>query len=128
MIIATIAVITVLLGGGAGMFSFDVFSDGADKYVNDPARLKQIEMVLEEADGEIKAFNKKLSKSSKKAKKLNVGYDTTRAELEEFLAYRDIDQMVFQERLIIQRMKLSKLVSEDEWRNIYAEVLTGVSK
>ena len=57
MIIATIAAITILLSGGAGMFSFDIFKSGAENYVNDPARLKQIEMVIENADDEVKTFN-----------------------------------------------------------------------
>ena len=128
MIIATIAAITILMGGGAGIFSFDIFKSGAENYVNDPARLKQIEMVIENADDEVKAFNKKLKKSSKKARKLNANFEASRADLEDFLAYADIDRMVFQERLIIQRMKLKKLVSEDEWRRIYDDALKGISK
>ena len=128
MIIATIAAITILLSGGAGMFSFDIFKSGAENYVNDPARLKQIEMVIKDADKEVKTFHKKLKKSSKKARNLNANYEVTRAELEEFLAYTDIDRMVYQERLIIQRMKLKKLVSEDEWRGIYEDALKGTSK
>ena len=128
MIIATIAAITILLSSGAGLFSFDIFQNSAENHINDPARLKQIEMVIEDADDEMKAFNKKLKKSSKKARKLNASYETNRADLEEFLAYADIDRMVFHERLIIQRMKLKKLVSEDEWRRIYDDALKGTSK
>ena len=128
MIIATIAAITILMSSGAGLFSFDIFKNGAENHINDPARLKQIEMVIENADDEIKAFNKKLNKSSKKARKLNANYETSRADLEDFLAYADIDRMVFQERLIIQRMKLKKLVSEDEWLRIYEDALKGTSK
>ena len=128
MIIATIAAITILLSGGAGMFSFNIFKNGAENYVHDPARLKQIEMVIEDADKEFKTFHKKLKKSSKKAKKLNANYETTRSDLEEFMAYSDIDRMVFEERLIIQRMKLKQLVSEDEWRGIYEDALKDTSK
>lgn len=127
MIIATIAAITILMSGGAGLLTFDIFNNGAENHINDPARLKQIEMVIENADDEIKAFNKKLNKSSKKARKLNANYEVSRADLEDFLAYADIDRMVFQERLIIQRMKLKNLVSEDEWRRIYDDALKGTS-
>ena len=44
------------------------------------------------------------------------------------MAYSDIDRMVFEERLIIQRMKLKQLVSEDEWRGIYEDALKDTSK
>jgi hypothetical protein len=69
-----------------------------------------------------------IGENAKKARNLHANYEVTRAELEEFLAYTDIDRMVYQERLIIQRMKLKKLVSEDEWRGIYEDALKETQK
>ena len=127
MLVATITTLLILFHGAAGLFSFDIFKAGVEDGLADKARVKQIVRVIEAADDEIDAYNKRRNKSAKELVKLNEDYHTTRAETEHYLARTDDDREAFQERLIDLRMQLKPLVTEKEWETIYAETLPKLS-
>jgi hypothetical protein len=109
MIIAIITTITILIYGGSG-FSFGGFKDAAEEVIKDKNRVKQIIIITEEADKELKALNENIDSSSKELTKMNRNYDLTRQEVENFFELDDI------------RHKAKKLMSQEEWEAMYAKI------
>lgn len=121
MIIAIITTITILIYGGSG-FSFVGFKDAVEEVIKDKSRVKQIIIITEKADKELKALNENIDTSSKELAKMNRNYDLARQEVENFFELDDIRHKAFQETFIALRFQAKKLMSQEEWEAMYAKI------
>jgi hypothetical protein len=119
MIIGTITLIMLLLGGGG--FSFDVFHDAAKDVIADKQIVKQIKVVTKSANKEMKAWGKDVKEISKQIAEMNRNYDLTEAEMAAYLKWTDTRRDAFQEKLIKLRFEAKNLVSRAQWEAMYAK-------
>jgi hypothetical protein len=120
MVIATITAILFLFGGGA--FSLGVFKDAAKEVIQDKNRVQQIEVITKQGDKEIKLLGKDIEERSKVLVAMEKDYDLKRDELDAFLAQSDSRREQVQDRLIELRFQAKELVTEEEWKAMYAHV------
>ena len=120
MIIGTITLIVMLMGGG--FFSFDVYYDAAKDVIVDKVVVKQIKLVTKAADKEMKAWGKGVKEISKQIAEMNRNDDLTKAEMDAYLKWTDTRRDAFQERLIKLRFEAKKLVTLEQWEAMYAKV------
>lgn len=127
MILATITVLTLYLGGG-GIFSLDYVRDAAKEVIKDKDSAKQVVAITKEADKEFKSFTKHINKASKQLVQMNAEYNLTREEIDSFYVQSDERRRAFLERFIELRFQAKNLVTAEEWQAMYAKIREEASK
>jgi D-mannonate dehydratase len=121
MIVATVTLIVLMLGSGAG-FSFDMYRKAAGDVIQDKQIVKQIKSVTKAADKEMKNWQKDANKIAKQIVEMNQNYDLARTDVEPFLNQVDSRRNEFQEKLIQLRFQARDLMSQAEWEAMYAQI------
>ena len=125
MIIGTITVLTLLLGGG--VFQFEAIEPAVNEYVKDPDRVEQILDIVKGANEEIKHYYKDNGEYIDQFKKLTKQHDANRAEFLAIFAQADERRHLAQERLIAKLDAMKKLMTEEEWSKVNEQVRSGSS-
>jgi phosphorylcholine metabolism protein LicD len=126
-ILATITVVTILMGGGSN-FTLDHVRDAAKDGIKDKDRSKQVVAITKRADKEFKSFNKNIGKLSKQLVQMNADYNLTREEIDSFYNQSDKSRMAFLERFIELRFEAKNLMTPEEWEAIYTKIQEEASK
>jgi phosphorylcholine metabolism protein LicD len=126
-ILATITVVTILMGGGSN-FTLDHVIDAAKEGIKDKDRSKQVVAITKRADKEFKSFNKNIGKLSKQLVQMNADYNLTREEIDSFYNQSDKSRMAFLERFIELRFEAKNLMTPEEWEAIYTKIQEEASK
>ena len=121
MIVATMTLIVLVLGGGSG-FSFDMYRKAAEEVIQDKQIVKKIKSVTKAADKEMKNWQKEANKIAKQIVEMNQNYDLARTDIEPFLNQVDSRRNKFQEKLIQLRFQAKDLMSHEEWEAMYAQL------
>jgi len=118
MIIGTIALLTLLFGGGVELFFINNFDKGVKEYVIEKDRQKEILADLKTSKKLISNFNKEREKQYKLFKKLNVSHETTKENLVDFFNDLHKERLTHQEKVIDKRISVIKKIKADEWDSI----------
>jgi len=119
MVVATIALLTILFGGGAlETFFIDDLNKGVKEYVVDEDRKKEILADLKNSKELVKEYNKQRKTRFKEFKELNTSRETTSKELTDFFNVLMDERGEFQNRFIDDRIAVSKKIKPDEWTAI----------
>ncbi|MBW2634087.1 MAG: hypothetical protein JRE14_08190 [Deltaproteobacteria bacterium] len=121
MIVATITMIALVFGGGAG-FSFDIYKKAADAVIQDKQIVKQVKFYTKEADKEMKNWQKDTNKFAKQIVEMNQNYDLARVDAEHILHQIDTRRNEFQKKLLQLRFQVKELMSQEEWESMYAHL------
>ena len=126
-ILATITVVTVLMGGGSN-FTLDHVRDAAKEGIKDKDRAKQVVAITKEADKEFKSYNKNIGKLSKQLVQMNADYNLTREEIKSFYNKSDKSRRAFLERFIELRFEAKDLMTPEEWQAMYTKIQEEASE
>jgi len=118
MIIGTIALLTLLFGGGVELFFINNFDKGVKEYVIEKDRQKEILANLKTSKKLISNFNKEREKQYKLFKKLNVSHETTKGDLVDLFDDLYKERVTHQEVMIDKRLSVIKKIKADEWDSI----------
>ena len=118
MIISTIALLTLLFGSVSETFMVDKLEKGVKQYVVDKERKKEITAELKEVTKYVKAFNKKRKGDLKKFQELNFGRNASRHDFSDFFDELMKERKDFQEKVLSDRVRLSKKIEPEEWELI----------
>ena len=122
MIIGTITIIVILLGGG-GMFSLDAFRSAIKDHVADKDRQEQVIELTKQWDNELKDYGDHVKNRADKAHKLLRDYGARRDDFEAFFKDEDWRREKAVERLLDLRFQAKDLVTADEWKAVYDQVI-----
>jgi hypothetical protein len=119
MIIATVAALMILFGGGA--FSFEkAYEPFINDVIADEARAGQAIQLTKEADKNVRQFKKEVGEVwSKDLKVLVSDYHTTD---EQFLAFYEkaaASRTAMQQQMLDIRFRLTSIMTKDEWDALY---------
>lgn len=121
MIIGTIYLLSVLFGGGfIDAFFVGQLEPGVKKYVVDKEVRKEILSELKITKKAIKEFNKQRKVQLKQYKQINTSRATTWQELNNFYVELHNDRLLFQDKMIDDRIALVKQIKTNEWSAIIA--------
>ena len=119
MIIGTIALITLLLGGGGLDFFFiDNLEKGVKEYVIEKDREKEILADLKTSKKLISNFHKEREAKHKTFKKLNFSHETNREDLVGFFNELYKERVAYQKEMVDERLAVNKKIKADEWDSI----------
>jgi len=118
MIIATITLIIMLLGGPTQTFLIDKFEKGVKKSVIDKARKKEILKDLKASEKKIKSFNKERKARLKKFRVINADRNTNREDLITFFDRSMEKRLAYQETIIEDRIAITSKITAEEWESI----------
>ena len=135
MIIGTIALLTILFGGGVGeVFFVDKLEKGIKEFVLDKDRKKEILDDLKTSKAFIKEFNKGRESQMKDFDELNASYNTTSEELIGFFNELQDERIDFQDKIMDDRIAIANKITFDEWvllleySNIQADIRISQEK
>ena len=136
MIIGTIALLTILFGGGVGeIFFVDKLEKGIKEFVLDKDRKKEILDDLKTSKAFIKDFNKERNSQMKNFYELNASYNSTSEDLIDFFNKIQDERIDFQDSIMDDRIAIADKITFDEWvlildySNIQADIrLTEVKE
>ena len=121
MIIGTIALLSVLFGGGLiDTFFVDRLDKAVKEYVLDKERQKEIRADIKSTKKYIKQFNKGRKSQFKDFQEMLGSRDSTTEDFDDFYAELHNDRVEFQNELINDRLALTQKIQEDEWLSIIA--------
>ena len=121
MIIGTIALLSILFGGGLiDTFFVDKLDKAVKEYVVDTERQKDIRADIKSTKKDIKQFNKGRKTQFKALQDMLASRDATKEDFDNFYAELHIGRVEFQEKLINDRLSLTQKIQEDEWTSIVA--------
>lgn len=121
MVVGTIALLMVLFGGGViETFFIDSLSKGVKEYVVDQDRQKDIRADLKNTEKAIKNFNKERKAQFKTFKTMNASRATTGDAFDDFYNQLHKERLDLQEKLIDDRLAVSKKIHANEWASIIA--------
>ena len=122
MIIGTITLLVLLLGGGS--FSFEeMYKSVIKDIVTDKDRREQFLDVAKNADSQITRFNKDVKDVwGKEAVELFKNYDSTREDYRKFQADAAAGRERLQAQLVTYRFDSLQYVTEKEWDDIYSAI------
>ena len=120
MIVGTIYLLSILFGGDIAIFFVDELDKGVKEYVVDKERRGDILADLKVSKKSIKQFNKDRKKQFKIYKKLNASRSVTREELNNFYVELHNDRLLFQDKIIDDRIAIIKKIQPGEWVAIIA--------
>lgn len=121
MIIGTIALLSILFGGGLiDTFFVDKLDKAVKEYVLDKGRQKEIRADIKSTKKYIKQFNKGRKSQFKDLKEMLGSRTATRKNFEDFYAELHRGRIEFQDQLIDDRLALTQKIQEDEWTSIIA--------
>lgn len=119
MIIGTIALLTILFGGGLiDTFFVDKLDKAVKECVVDTERQKDIRADIKSTKKYIKQFNKGRKTQFKALQDLLASRTTTSVDFDDFYANLNTSRVEFQNTLIDNRLALLQKVEEDEWTSI----------
>ena len=121
MIIGTLALLNLLLGGGPGIEALlpADFSDRIEMYVTDENKADDIKNIIDLMNDEVGKFNDKMDDLIEKFHDINSDYLSTTSDLSD-----TVDE-IFKERqkvlksLIVMRSKIRDLVTEEQWNKLF---------
>jgi mevalonate kinase len=121
MIIGTLALLNLLLGGGPGIEALlpADFNDRVEMYVTDENKADDIKNIVDLMNDEVGKFNDKLDDLVEQFHDINSDYLSTTSDLSD-----TIDE-IFKERqkvlksLIVMRSKIRDLVTEEQWNKLF---------
>ena len=125
MLIALLTAMYLLLGGTTGhagaLTTATVKEMGkqVEVAVTDPVRAEAASDTLKELRGEIKAFEKKFSKSTKSLTKLYKDHDANADRVLAVLDELNSDWLASQERAIDLRFDLKESLTREEWEDVF---------
>jgi hypothetical protein len=119
MIIGTIALLTILFGGGLiDTFFVAKLDKGVKEYVLDKERQKEIRADIKSTKKYIKQFNKGRKSQFKDLKEMLGSRTATRTDFEDFYAELHRGRIEYQDQLIDDRLALTQQIQADEWTSI----------
>lgn len=119
MIVATIAMLTILFGGGVlETFFIEDMNKGVKEYVLEEDRKKVILADLKHSEKLIKDFNKQRESQFKEFKKLNTSRETNSDDLVTFFDQMLTERGQYQSRFIDDRIAVSEKIKPGEWDEI----------
>ena len=118
MIIGTIALLTLLFGGGVELFFINNFDKGVKEYVIEKDRQKEILADLKTSKKLISNFNKEREKQYKLFNNLNISRETSKEDLVDFFNDLYKERVTHQEIVIDKRLSVIKKIKADEWDSI----------
>ncbi len=123
MIIGTVTLLLMFFGGG-GTFSFEkAFDPFLKEAVKDESRYEQVVDLCKEADLHNKQFQTEVNDVwAKELKTLFADYSTSEKQFRAFVKKADQSRIALQKDLLAVRMKMTKVITEDEWNAMYAAV------
>ena len=124
MIIGTITLLSILLLGGGGGFSFEkTFKPAVKNVVADEDKQGQVIDVTKEADEALKQLRKQVKDVwSPKLKALLDNYDATEDDFRNFVKEANEARVKIQEQVVGYRFQMKDLMTEAEWNAMYEEV------
>jgi hypothetical protein len=117
----------LLFGAGGVAFSLDAFRDAVKDQIVEEDRRDQIVDVTKQAEDAMKAHHKHVHEASKELIQLVRNYDTTREELEQFLANEAARRQEHQAQIVDMRFKTRGLMSAEEWSAVYEQAKSKTS-
>jgi hypothetical protein len=126
MIIAAIA--ALFLGIGGGGLSIDDFKDNVKNTISDKERVEQINEVFDEMEDLMKAYVEELESVGQQIGDLNKDYDAPDSRLEDLLANGIKSGNVSRGKLLDLRFKMRDLMTEEEWKGVFAPPKSEESK
>ena len=129
MIIGTIALLTILFGGGVGeVFFVDKLEKGIKEFVLNKDRKKEILADLKTSKAFIKEFDKGRKSKMKDFDELNASYQTTSEELIVFFNELQDERVDFQDKIMDDRIAIANKITFDEWVLIldYSNIQTDI--
>ncbi len=119
MIIGTIALLTLLFGGGGLDFFFvDNLEKGVKEYVIEKDRKKEILADLKTSKKLVKNFHKERETNYKTFKKLNSSRETNKEDLVDFFNKLYEERVAYQKEMVDDRLAVIKNIKADEWDSI----------
>jgi hypothetical protein len=116
MIVGTIALLTILFGGGVSeIFFVDKLEKGIKEFILDKDRKKEILDDLKTSKAFIKEFNKGRKSQMKDFNELNASYNTTSEELIGLFNDLQDERIDFQDSIIDDRIAIANKITFDEW-------------
>jgi len=128
MIIGTIALITMLFGGGFDFFFIDNLEKGVKEYVIEKDRRKEILADLKTSKKLISNYSKERKAKYKTFKKLNISPETTREDLVDFFNKLYKERVAYQKEIVDSRIAVNKKIKADEWDSIMVFSKTSLDK
>lgn len=128
MIIGTIALLTLLFGGGLDSFYIDNFEKGIKEYVIEKDRKKEILADLKTSKKLISNYSKERKAEYKAFKKLNISHETTKEDLVGFFNILHKERAVYQNEMVDERLTVIKKIKADEWDSIMVFSKTSLDK
>ena len=121
MIVGTLALLHLLLGGGLGIDALlpSDFSDRVEMYVTDEQKADDIMNIVDLMNDEAEKYNDKLDDLVEQFHDVNSNYLSTTSDLS------DAVDGIFKERqkvlktLIVMRSKIRDDVTEEEWNKLF---------
>lgn len=121
MIIGTIALLSVLFGGGLiDTFFVDKLDKAVKEYVLDKERQKEIRADIKSTKKYIKQFNKGRKSQFKGFQEMLGSRTATKEDFDDFYAELHTSRVEFQDQLIDDKIALTQKIQEDEWTLIVA--------
>lgn len=116
MIIGTIALLTILFGGGTGeLFFVDQLEKGIKEFVMDKDRQKDILSDLKTSKAFIKEYNKDREVDLKYFYDINSSWYTTSDDLVMYFDKMQKKRIAFQNTMIANRIGITEKITFDEW-------------
>ena len=118
MIIGTIALIALLLGGGLDFFFIDSLEKGVKEYVIEKDRKKEILADLKASKEMVSNYYKEREAKYKTFEKLNISRETSREDIVGFFNELYEERVAYQDEMIDDRLAIIKKIKADEWDSI----------
>ena len=128
MIVGTIALLTLLFGGGLDFFFIDNLEKGVKEYVIEKDRKKEILADLKTSKKLISNYSKERKAKYKTYKKLNFSHETTREDLVDFFNKLYKERVAYQKEMVDARIAVNKKIKADEWDSIMVFSKTSLDK
>jgi len=128
MIVGTVALLTILFGGGFDFFFIDNLEKGVKEYVIEKDRRKEILADLKTSKKLISNYSKERKAKYKTFKKLNISHETTREDLVDFFNKLYKERVAYQKEIVDSRIAVNKKIKADEWDSIMVFSKTSLDK
>lgn len=116
MIIGTIALLSLLFGGGLGeLFFIEKFEESINEIIVDKDRKKEILASLKISKASIAEYNETRVSKLKDFEKLNLSYSTDNKELAAFFGELQKNQVDFHNDIMDNRIEILSKITEEEW-------------
>ena len=138
MITGTVFLIMTIFGGSPNFFTIPktetkIFTiQKVEKQVraqiNDASREKEVMLLFKQAKQEIKALEKQLKGAGKEFKALQIDKTVKSADLNAVFQKSEEVRSSVQKVLVVKRMKLRLLLTENEWNDLMQEGLNNIAQ